>query len=159
MEMPQTLRGLVLAAKASRGTSVRQLARLAHEQGFKIVDTTLNAIANGSYKARPTAETVRAIAWLAGVSDDEAFVAAGIPSPGLPFARELPPGVDQLSPRSRRAMVEVLRALVAAELAQGVAHPPSAQLAAARDVGAPSLGEQVRGEQDKAAEDPEETIS
>ncbi|MCL1900070.1 MAG: hypothetical protein FWG11_06120 [Promicromonosporaceae bacterium] len=77
--------------------------------------TTLNHIGAGTYKSRPSAETVRAVAYLAGVSDDEAFTAAGLPIPGPPFADELPPDADELSPRSRKAVIEVIRAMLAAE--------------------------------------------
>jgi hypothetical protein len=64
------------------------------------------------YKSRPRASTIRAIAWLAGVTEDVAFKAAGQPVPGPPFADELPPGVDNLPPKARRAAIEMLRALV-----------------------------------------------
>ena len=64
-------------------------------------------------------QPLRALAWLAGVHEDVAFTAAGKPKPGPPLADELPPGVDYLSPRSRRAAIEMLRALVAAEQGGG----------------------------------------
>ncbi len=163
---PRTLRDLVLDARQARATSNRQLALAAQRAGFKIVDTTLNGIANGTYKARPTSETIRAIAWLADVDEEVAFAAAGVPVPGPPFAEELPPGVDHLSKRSRRAAIEVLRALVEAERGQAgteaggagrddgaEAEPaPPARLAAARELGEPSAGERLRDEQDRDAE-------
>ena len=112
MNDPQTLRDLVLEAKQKRGASVRQLAFAAQEHGFKVTGTTLNGIAAGTYKSEPREVTVRAIAWLAGVSVEDAFTAAGLPVPGPPFADELPPGVDKLSPKARRAVIELLRVLV-----------------------------------------------
>ncbi|WP_417220567.1 hypothetical protein [Arthrobacter sp.] len=93
-------------------TSARQLGFLARREGFRIVATTINQIRNGSYKSTPSAETIRAIAWLAGVSDEVAFTAAGQPVPGPPLADELPPGTDNLSPKSRKAVIEMLRVLI-----------------------------------------------
>lgn len=115
MNDPQTLQDLVLEAKRTRDTSVRQLAIAAKEHGFKITYTTLHGISAGTYKSTAREETVRAIAWLAGVSVEEAFTAAGLPVPGPPFADELPPGVDKLSPKARRAVIELLRVLVEQE--------------------------------------------
>lgn len=112
MNDPQTLQDLVLEAKRIRDTSVRQLAIAAKEHGFKITYTTLHGIGAGTYKSTAREETVRAIAWLAGVSVEDAFTAAGLPVPGPPFADELPPGVDKLSPKARRAVIELLRVLV-----------------------------------------------
>ncbi|TXG90652.1 hypothetical protein DW322_11065 [Rhodococcus rhodnii] len=109
----ETLQGLIHLARRERGTSIRQLALQAKGAGFKIVGTTLNAIEKGTYKSEPSDETVRAIGWLAGVSDDVAFAAAGRRVPGPPFAEELPPGVDDLSPRERKAAIEMLRTLIA----------------------------------------------
>ncbi len=77
--------------------------------------TTINAIRNGTYKSEPSSDTIRAIAWLAGVSEATAFALAGRPAPGVPFKDELPDGVDQLSPKRRRIAVEMLRALIEAE--------------------------------------------
>ncbi|MET3349601.1 UNVERIFIED_ORG: hypothetical protein ABID57_001273 [Arthrobacter sp. UYEF1] len=108
----QTLRELVETAVERHQTSVRQLSMRAQERGFKVVDTTLNQIRNGTYKSVPSDVTIRAIAWLAGVSDEVAFTAAGQPVPGPPFAEELPPGVDNLSLKSRKAALDMLRVLV-----------------------------------------------
>ncbi|WP_163275365.1 hypothetical protein [Cellulomonas iranensis] len=115
MNEPLTLRGLVAKSLAERDASGRELARLAESRGFKITFTTLNAIAAGTYKSRPSDETVRAIAWLAGVSNEVAFRAAGLRVPGPPFADELPPGVDNLSPEARKAVIGILRVLVQQE--------------------------------------------
>lgn len=108
-----SLKSLIAKARRERSTSVRQLAIQAKAAGFKIVGTTLNAIENGTYKSVPSDETIRAIAWLAGVSDRVAFTAAGRRLPGPPFADELPPGVDDLSPKEREAAIALLRVLVA----------------------------------------------
>jgi len=108
-----TLRGLIAKARRERDKSVRQLALTAQEAGHRIVGTTLNAIEAGTYKSVPTAETIRAIGWLAAVSDEIAFTAAGRALPGPPFAEELPPGVDDLTSPERKAAITMLRALVA----------------------------------------------
>lgn len=119
---PSSLRELVRAALQQRGGSGRSLAAAAERAGHKITHTTVNQLAAGTYKFTPSAETIRAVAWLAQVPEKVAFAAAGVPMPGPPFADELPPGVDNLSPRSRRAAVEVLRALVEAEQKAGGEH-------------------------------------
>ncbi|UVT31582.1 helix-turn-helix DNA binding protein [Mycobacterium phage Mask] len=113
MNETDTLRGLIAKARRERDKSVRQLALTAQEAGHKIVGTTLNAIEAGTYHSTPTAETIRAIGWLANVSDEIAFAAAGRAVPGPPFAQELPPGVDDLTSPERRAAIAMLRALVA----------------------------------------------
>lgn len=130
-------------AVVQRNTSGRQLTTLAQTHGFKLTYTTFNQIRNGTYKFQATDETIRALAWLAEVSEDVAFTAAGKPKPGPPLADELPPGVDYLSQRSRRAAIEMLRALVAAEQGGGehaigsapmneAGTPPATNLAARR---------------------------
>lgn len=60
----------------------------------------------------PKEETLRALADLAGVSVETAFHAAGLPVPGPPLADELPPGSDNLSPKSRAAVIQMLRVLI-----------------------------------------------
>lgn len=186
MNEPRTLRSLVLAAQQQRGgASGRELARAAQKRGFKVTFTTLNAIAAGTYKSKPSPDTIRAIGWLAGVPEKVAFAAAGVPMPGPPFADELPPGVDNLTPRSRRAAIEVLRALVEAEQKaggeradrsapktpagdepaskvhdlnqpdQGDPPPPPLDRLAARNLGTPSRGQQIREQQDDASERPD----
>ncbi|MGW8936024.1 hypothetical protein [Gordonia terrae] len=113
MNETDTLRGLIERAKRERDTSVRQLAILAKAEGFKIVGTTLSGIVKGTYHSQPSDDTIRAIAWLAGVKDEVAFTAAGRSVPGPPFADELPPGVDDLSDSERKAVIAILRSLVA----------------------------------------------
>ncbi|WP_209447712.1 helix-turn-helix domain-containing protein [Rhodococcus qingshengii] len=113
MNEVDSLQGLIGKARRERNTSIRQLAMQAQTAGHKIVGTTLNAIESGTYKSTPSDETIRAIAWLAGVDEETAFMAAGRRVPGPPFAAELPPGVDDLSPKEREAVIGLLRVLVA----------------------------------------------
>ncbi len=115
----RTLRDLVGLAQHRHDASARELARRAQDRGYRITATTLSAILAGTYKSRPSRETLQAIAWLAGVHEDEAFTAAGLPVPGPPFADELPPGVDNLSPRKRRAVIDLLRVLIEDEERDG----------------------------------------
>ncbi|WP_426302744.1 hypothetical protein [Arthrobacter sp. R-11] len=112
MKQPKTVRDLVDLAIQRHQTSGRQLAFMAQGHGFKITTTTINHLKAGTYKSIPSADTLRAVAWLAGVSDQVAFTAAGQPVPGPPFADDLPPGVDSLSPKSRRVIIEMARVLV-----------------------------------------------
>lgn len=109
---PKSLKDLVELAVQRRDLSGLGLSQLAAKNGIKITTTTINAIRQGTYKYTPKAETLRALAWLAGVDEGVAFAAAGQPVPGPPFAEELPPGVDRLSPKSRRAAIDMLRVLV-----------------------------------------------
>ena len=108
-----TLQALLELACSKHQLSGRKLAELAQRQGFALVSTTVNQIRSGAYKSQPAEDTLKAIAWLAGVPERVAYEAAGRRMPGKPFAEDLPPGVDNLGPRERRAAVEMLRALVA----------------------------------------------
>lgn len=111
---PPTLQHLFDLAVDKHGTnSGRRLAELAREHGFEVTHTTINKIRSGAYKSRPSEDTIEAFAWLAGVPAETAYDAAGRRAPGRPFAEDLPPGVDNLGPRERKAAVEMLRALVA----------------------------------------------
>lgn len=126
---PQTtLRDLIQQAADTRQLSGRALADLAQQQGFQIAHATVNAIRSGSYKSRPSDDTIRAIAWLAGTSDRVAYEAAGQRPPRRPFADDLPPGVDTLEDRERRAAVAILSALVAQQARIDEARTPASGL-------------------------------
>lgn len=127
MNNTESLQSLIDQAVAKRKTSVRQLGFLAQEAGFKIVGTTLGHIRGGRYKSTPSDDTIRAIAWLSGVEDSVAFAAAGQPVPGPPLADELPPGADHLSPKSRKAVVEMVRVLVDLEAGNNAERTPLIQ--------------------------------
>ena len=108
-----TLRELIEQAVTKRDASVRRLTQLAQDKGYKVNHTTIGQLRNGSYKYdAPSTDTIRAIAYLAGVDESVAFTAAGQPVPGPPLADELPPGADNLSPKSRKAVVDMVRVLV-----------------------------------------------
>lgn len=112
MSNTENLKGLMEMAVERHDKSVRQLAFMAQDAGHKATYTTLNHIRSGTYKYTPGEATIKAIAYLAGVEDSVAFTAAGQPVPGPPLADELPPGADNLSPKSRKAVVEMVRVLV-----------------------------------------------
>jgi hypothetical protein len=112
VNQPKSLSELVELAIRKRGSSGLGLSQLAAKNGHQLTATTINQIRQGIYKSQPRESTIRAIAWLAGVSDKVAFTAAGQPVPGPPFAEELPPGVDNLPPKARKAAIDMLRVLV-----------------------------------------------
>lgn len=112
MNTTNTLRELVEHAVVRHSTSVRQLGFMAQKAGFRVVSTTLNQIRNGTYKSVPSDDTIKSIAYLAGVDESVAFTAAGQPVPGPPLADELPPGADNLSPKSRKVVLDMVRVLV-----------------------------------------------
>ncbi len=85
----------------------------ARPRGLSLNRTTISQVLKGTYKKAPEDGTIRAIGWLAGVADEVAFTAAGHQPQGLPFASELPQGIDDLTAPERRAALDMLRVLVA----------------------------------------------
>lgn len=112
MKQPKSLSELIELAIRRHETSGLGLSSLAANNGHQLTATTINQIRQGLYKSRPRPATLRAIAWLAGVGDEVAFMAAGQPVPGPPFSEELPPGVDNLPPKARKVAIDMLRVLV-----------------------------------------------
>jgi ABC-type transporter Mla subunit MlaD len=82
-------------------------------RGMSLNRSTASQILRGAYRGTPSQATVRAIGWLAGVSDEEAFAAAGQPPPGRPLVEELPAAADTLNDRERAVVIDVVRALLA----------------------------------------------
>lgn len=110
--IPTSLKELAQLVFDMQGTSARQVAQRAEKRGYRLTHTTINQMRAGTYKSVPKEETLRALADLAGVSVETAFHAAGLPVPGPPLADELPPGSDNLSPKSRAAVIQMLRVLI-----------------------------------------------
>lgn len=82
MSKVETLADLLKVASARHnGASGRRLAEIAIAEGHDVSHATLNRIRQGKYSSRPTENTVRAIAFLAGVSDETAFMVAGSQAP------------------------------------------------------------------------------
>lgn len=157
MNTTKTLRELVELAVTRHATSVRQLSFLAQKADFRVVSTTLNQIRNGTYKSVPTDDTIKAIAWLAGVSEAVAFMAAGQAVPGPPLADELPPGADNLSPKSRKVVLDMVRVLVDLEAGNhGTQDKPETNPPGPRTLRAVgSSGEVVQGQKIPHRDDPD----
>ncbi len=85
----------------------------ARPRGMSLNRSTASQILRGAYRGTPSPATVRAIGWLAGVTEEEAFAAAGQPAPGRPLADELPAAADTLNDRERAVVIDVVRALLA----------------------------------------------
>lgn len=111
-DTPDSLRALLGQAFERHETSGRQLGLMARDRGFSVTGTTINQIRSGTYHSVPSPDTVRAIAWLAGVPESVAFTAAGQTVPGPPLGEELPPGADNLPPKARKAVIEYTRVLI-----------------------------------------------
>lgn len=120
MKQPESLKELVELAIQRHDASGLALSQMAQGAGYTVTYTTINQIRQGTYKSIPREPALRALAWLAGVDDSVAFTAAGQPAPGPPFAEELPPGVDNLSPKSRKIIIDLARVLVDLEKAEDV---------------------------------------
>ncbi|MGW4125071.1 hypothetical protein [Nocardia sp. NPDC004711] len=114
-ELRPTLQDLLRMAAADRGMSGRALGELASTHGWRLSHATVNQIASGRYKSRPSDQTIRAIAWLADVPDRVAYEAADLPVPNAAFRDELPDNVDSLSPKRRRIVLDLIRNLLETE--------------------------------------------
>lgn len=91
--------------------------------GHRVVHTTTNAILSGSYRHKPTPDTLSAFARVAeryGVAGSRVFNAAGQPQRAGEFAQLLPDDVDELGPRSRALVIDTIRLLLELERAAGV---------------------------------------
>lgn len=86
MPTPPPLQDLVNRAIQRRQLSMAALANLASDSGRPITASTLRRIRDGTYLSEPRPETLRALAWLAEVSDDDAYRAAGLRAPTAPLA-------------------------------------------------------------------------
>ncbi len=82
-------------------------------RGMSLNRSTASQILRGAHRGTPSQATVRAIGWLAGVTDEVAFAAANQPAPGRPLVEELPAAADTLNDRERAVVIDVVRALVA----------------------------------------------
>lgn len=109
-DAPMTLRDVARAAlDANPGVSGRQLERLAKKRGLTISYTTINHLAAGTYKSRPSRKTLEALAALADVEREVVYRAAGEPLPRTPLREDLPPDSDILTGPQRRIVVELIR--------------------------------------------------
>jgi hypothetical protein len=113
--MGKTSRSLIdlidIAAQRHDGASGRRLAELAQHAGHDISHATLNRLRQGTYATRPSDASIRAIAYLADVSENAAFTAAGVTTPAA-VAYEPPAEAQRMNTRQRKAVDELLRAFV-----------------------------------------------
>ena len=114
--MGKTSRSLIdligIAAQRHGGASGRRLAELAQHAGHDISHATLNRLRQGTYATRPSDASIRAIAYLADVSENTAFAAAGVTAPAA-VVYQPPREAQRMSTRQRKALDEVIRAFVA----------------------------------------------
>ncbi|WP_199190097.1 hypothetical protein [Mycobacterium sp. ENV421] len=113
--MGKTSRSLIdlidIAGQRHGGASGRRLAELAQRAGHDISHATLNRLRQGTYATRPSDASIRAIAYLADVSENTAFTAAGVRAPAA-VAYEPPSEAQRMNTRQRKAVDELLRAFV-----------------------------------------------
>jgi hypothetical protein len=123
------------AAARHGGVSGRRLAQIAQEAGHDITHATLNRIRQDTYLSRPSVASVRAIAYLANVSEDTAFAAAGVTLARTGEPWHPPVEADRLDARQRKALSELIRAVVPDEVQQRCPFAPAqaAQIAHSRD--------------------------
>lgn len=134
--MAKTSRSLIdlidLAAQRHGGASGRRLAELAQRAGHDISHATLNRLRQGTYATRPSDASIRAIAYLADVSENTAFAAAGVTAPTA-VVYQPPAEAQRMSTRQRKALDELIRAFVCGETPARTAEVDFARLLAARD--------------------------
>jgi hypothetical protein len=100
-----------IAAQRHSGASGRRLAELAQRAGHDISHATLNRLRQGTYATRPSDASIRAIAYLADVSENTAFAAARVSAPAA-VAYDPPAEAQRMNTRQRKAVDELLRAFV-----------------------------------------------
>jgi hypothetical protein len=103
-----------IAAQRHGNASGRRLAELAQRAGHDISHATLNRLRQGTYASRPSDVSIRAIAFLADVSENTAFLAAGVTTPAA-VAYQPPRETQRMNTRQRKALDELIRAFVADE--------------------------------------------
>lgn len=119
--MGKTSRSLIdlidIAAQRHDGASGRRLAELAQHAGHDISHATLNRLRQGTYATRPSDASIRAIAYLADVSENTAFAAARVSAPAA-TAYEPPAEAQRMNTRQRKAVDELLRAFVRDDISE-----------------------------------------
>lgn len=129
MSTPTSLTDLIDIAATRHNASYRRLADIAAAAGHHISHNTLNRLRRGTYAVRPADTSIRAIAYLAGVSDVVAFATAGLRPPAAePYTS--PAEAQRMTTRQRRAVDELLRAFITPHATHAA---PLAPLLAARE--------------------------
>lgn len=101
-----------LAQQRHDGAGGRAMQRLADRAGLVMSPTTFDRIAAGIYRSKPQEKTLQALAYLAGISEQRVYKAAGRPYVAAKFADQLPPDIDQLNEDQREALIYVARAFL-----------------------------------------------
>lgn len=100
-------------AASKHDALTRRLTQLVQDQVYKVNHTMIGQLRNASHEYdAPSGDTILEIAYLAGVEESVAFTVAGHPVPGQPLADEPALGVDNFSPKSRKAIVDMVRVLI-----------------------------------------------
>nr|WP_312964391.1 hypothetical protein [Kocuria rhizophila] len=112
-KQPRTLRDVALAAKARHdGAGGRGLAKVATKHGHTISYGTIDSILAGTYTRKPSVKTLRALAYLAGLPEQDVLEIAGMRAPSTALAEQLPEGVDELGPEERQMLIDMARGLI-----------------------------------------------
>ncbi|GAB4664138.1 hypothetical protein [Mycobacterium intracellulare] len=134
--MARTSRSLIdlieIAATRHGGASGRRLAELAQRAGHDISHATLNRLRQGTYATRPSDASIRAIAYLADVSENIAFAAAGVSAPAA-VMYQAPAEAQRMSTRQRKALDELIRAFAVDDKPAPTAGLDFGRLLAARE--------------------------
>lgn len=112
-KQPRTLRDVALAAKARHdGAGGRGLAKVAGKHGHTISYGTIDSILAGTYTRKPSVKTLRALAYLSGLPEQQVLEIAGMRAPSNALAEQLPEGVDELGPDERQMLIDMARGLI-----------------------------------------------
>lgn len=134
--MAKTSKSLIdlieIAATQHGGASGRRLAELAQRAGHDISHATLNRLRQGTYATRPSDASIRAIAYLADVSENVAFAAAGVSAPAA-VVYQAPAEAQRMSTRQRKALDELIRAFAVDDKPAPAAGLDFGRLLAARE--------------------------
>ncbi len=134
--MTKTSKSLIdlieIAATRHDGASGRRLAELAQRAGHDISHATLNRLRQGTYATRPSDASIRAIAYLADVSENVAFAAAGVSAPAA-VVYQPPAEAQRMTTRQCRAVDELIRAFAADDKPPRAAGLDFGRLLAARE--------------------------
>ncbi len=99
------------------GMTNDELTRRAAKAGLTLSYMTINGLAAGTYKSRPTAKTLAALEHLSDYTIEQVYAAAGLRVPLRPFTEDLPSDADTLSAEQRQAVLAVVRQFASANRA------------------------------------------
>lgn len=91
---------------------VTDLERIARQAGHKINRTTITQLRTGTYNRRPGRAVLEALAYLANVNYQTVLKLAGLGGKLAPFASQIPPDADLLTPRQREVLLSLIRVMI-----------------------------------------------